>query len=61
MDPKDKCHSGHNKHLCYLLKTGFGEEHPKDFQALIAEPVYRCSKCKREAAKPRNLCNPKKM
>ena len=45
MDPKDKCHSGHNKHLCYLLKTGFKEEHPKDYQTLIDEQGYRCMKC----------------
>ena len=61
MDTREKCRSGHNKHLCYLLKAGFKDEHPKDYQALIDEPEYGCMKCKRKAAKPRNLCNPKKI
>ncbi|MHC4124766.1 MAG: hypothetical protein ACYSSI_14410 [Planctomycetota bacterium] len=54
-------HSGHNKHLCYLVNLGVQQREPKMFKKLVKEPEYFCKLCGRVASKPRNLCKPVKL
>ncbi len=54
-------HSGHNKHLCYLVNLGMHQRAETEYTKLIGEPQYMCKICGRVAAKPRNLCKPVKL
>ena len=54
-------HSGHNKHLCYLVNLGAPQRKPKLYTKLLTPPKYVCKKCGRVAAKAKNLCNPVKL
>lgn len=54
-------HSGHNKHLCYLVNLGFQQRRATEYKKLIREPKFVCRKCGRGASDARNLCNPVKL
>ena len=54
-------HSGHNKHLCYLVNVGFQVSRRKDYLAIVSDPKFICKKCGRVANDARNLCNPRKL
>ena len=54
-------HSGHNRHLCYLVNLGIQDRDPAGYRKLVREPKFVCKKCGRVAAKPRNLCKPVKL
>lgn len=54
-------HSGHNKHLCYLINMGIQDRDPSGLKKIVREARYVCKKCGRAAAKPRNLCKPVKI
>jgi len=54
-------HSGHNKHLCYLVNLGMQQIDPAEYRKMVKDAKYICKKCGRAAAKPRNLCNPVKL
>ncbi len=54
-------HSGHNKHLCYLVNLGAQQRKPKMYKDLVSEPKHMCKSCGRVANKPRNLCKPVKL
>lgn len=48
-------HSGHNKHLCYLVNLGAPQRKPKMYKDLVLEPKYMCKSCGRVANNARNL------
>ena len=54
-------HSGHKKHLCYLVNVGFQTSRPKDYLMLVKDPMFICKKCGRAAKDARNLCSPRKL
>jgi len=54
-------HSGHNKHLCYLVNLGAPTRDPAMYKKLVLEPKYMCKLCGRTAAKATNLCKPVKL
>ncbi|MFA5553276.1 MAG: hypothetical protein WCZ89_04540 [Phycisphaerae bacterium] len=54
-------HSGHNKHLCYLVNMGMQQRAQADYAKLVRDAQYMCKICGRVAAKPRNLCKPVKI
>ena len=54
-------HSGHNKHLCYLVNLCVQQHDPKMYRKLIKEPQYLCKLCGRVAKKATNLCKPVKL
>ena len=47
----------HYKHICKLRKKGL----MKEIQELADDAAYQCAKCKAEAKKERNLCQPEKI
>ena len=51
-------HSGHNKHLCYLVNLGAPTRNLSMYKKLVAEPQYICKQCGRTANKATNLCKP---
>jgi hypothetical protein len=54
-------HSGHNRHLCYLVNLGVQYRDPKMYKKLVKEPLYLCKQCGRTANKAMNLCKPVKL
>jgi hypothetical protein len=54
-------HSGHNKHLCYLVNLGVQQRDLKMYKKLVTEPQYVCKQCGRVANKATNLCKPVKL
>ncbi|MHC4130422.1 MAG: hypothetical protein ACYSSP_05560 [Planctomycetota bacterium] len=54
-------HSGHNRHLCYLVNLGCQQRSQKMYEKLVCEPKYFCLQCGRAAGKAKNLCKPFKM
>lgn len=48
----------HKMHICALKADGYDEKNPDEFQALIADPQYRCEKCGAQAKDSENLCEP---
>jgi hypothetical protein len=48
----------HAEHLCYLLSQGFDLEDAAAYVALVQNPRFRCSHCRRTAAAQVNLCLP---
>ena len=44
--------------LCKLSKSGFVEDHFKEYKALVVPPAYICKKCGRAAADKKSLCKP---
>ena len=57
----DLPHSGHNKHLCYLVNLGAPQRDVKMYSKLVKEPKYLCKQCGRVANKAKNLCKPIKL
>ena len=51
----------HKMHMCALKESGYAEQHPEEFQAITANPEYKCGNCGAEAGKAENLCNPVKL
>jgi len=47
----------HFKHICKLHAKGMMRE----IQELAEDATYRCGKCRAEARKERNLCQPEKI
>ena len=54
-------HTGHDKHLCYLVNLRFQESNPEEYKSLIKEPKFYCQNCGRAAASSGSLCNPAKL
>jgi hypothetical protein len=48
-------------HLCYIVSQGIHVSEPEKFEALIANPEFKCQHCGRVAKSERNLCEPVKM
>jgi len=48
----------HDEHLCYMIALGLDVEEAQEYQALIAEPQFRCGHCGRTARSDGNLCVP---
>ena len=49
----------HSEHLCYIVSQGLHLSDAPGYQALIAEPQFRCEHCRRTARARANLCIPK--
>lgn len=47
----------HYKHVCKLRKKGMMRE----IQEIADDALYRCEKCRAEAKKERNLCQPERI
>ncbi|MHC4843027.1 MAG: hypothetical protein ACYTFM_04275 [Planctomycetota bacterium] len=54
-------HSGHNKHLCFLVNLGTQQRNRKMYERLVNKPGYLCKQCGRVANKAKNLCRPVKL
>ncbi len=54
-------HSGHNRHMCFLVNLGYHDRKGKDFASLCDKPKYKCRQCGRVANKAKNLCKPTKL
>ncbi len=54
-------HSGHNKHLCYLVNLGFQHLRAGEYKKLVRNSNFVCRKCGRGASDARNLCAPVKL
>jgi hypothetical protein len=57
MGDQEKCEKPlkHKVHICKLNKDGKLDE----VEALSAQPIVFCNKCKAKANDPRSLCNPR--
>ena len=47
-----------NEHLCYITSQSLHLAEARGYQALIADPRFRCDHCSRTARSRRNLCVP---
>ena len=48
----------HNEHLCYIISQGMHLTDQQAYNALTAEPKFRCCHCDRTAHGAANLCVP---
>jgi hypothetical protein len=48
----------HDEHLCYMIALGLNVTDAEEYQALTAEPQFRCGHCGRTARSDENLCVP---
>ena len=51
-------HTGHEKHMCYLVNIGFHTHKPEEFKELVRDPKFYCRSCGRVAHDKSNLCTP---
>ena len=51
----------HSQHLCYIVSQGFHISDPKEYNALIKNPKFKCQHCGQVAEKKDNLCVPNKL
>ncbi|MEN6386853.1 MAG: hypothetical protein ABFD79_16860 [Phycisphaerales bacterium] len=54
-------HTGHDKHLCYLVNLNFQNSNAEDYKQLVKKAEYMCKNCGRVAENEKNLCNPVKI
>ena len=51
----------HSEHLCYIISQGLHLTDAAGYEALLAEPQFRCGHCQRTARERHNLCIPKEL
>jgi hypothetical protein len=51
-------HSGHDKHMCYLVNM---RTNISDLKKLAKDAKFMCRNCARVANNKKNLCNPVKL
>ena len=49
------------EHLCYIVSQGFHISEPEKFEALTAQPEFKCRHCGRVANSEKKLCEPVKI
>jgi hypothetical protein len=51
----------HGRHLCYIVSQGFNLSDPKEYDAIIKNPGFKCQHCGQSAKSMDNLCVPDKL
>ena len=53
--------SSFTEHLCYIVSQGIHISEPAKFEAIVANPQFKCQHCGRVAGSEKNLCEPVKL